>query len=66
MDASKQHKNSESPSSAEDNEQQWHDIKIVGRGDGDDDDDAASSQELVIENLENLQETTALIVTRDL
>ena len=37
--------------------QQWHDVKVIKSEDG--------SQELVIENLENLQDTTALIVTRD-
>ena len=35
---------------------QWHDVQIVETGDG--------AQELVIENLENLQNTSALIVTR--
>ena len=38
-------------------DQQWHDVKVIKSEDG--------SQELVIENLENLQDTTALIVTRD-
>lgn len=37
--------------------QQWHDIKVIQS--------EAGSQELVIENLENLGDATALIVTRD-
>ncbi len=39
------------------NSQQWHDIKVI--------ESEAGSQELVIENLENLGEATALVVTRD-
>jgi hypothetical protein len=35
---------------------EWHDVQIVQTEDG--------SQELVIENLENLKDTTALVVTR--
>ena len=35
----------------------WHDVKVVETSDG--------NQELVIENLENLADSTALIVTRD-
>ena len=38
--------------------QQWHDVKVVQSEHG-------GNQELVIENLENLAEATALIVTRD-
>ena len=37
--------------------QQWHDVKVIQSDNG--------NQELVIENLENLQDTTALIVTRE-
>ncbi len=37
--------------------QQWHDVKVI--------ESEAGSQELVIENLENLGEATALVVTRD-
>ena len=36
---------------------QWHDVKVVETSDG--------NQELVIENLENLKDTAALIVARD-
>ena len=44
------------------NSQQWHDVQVVESVAGENGD----GQELVIENLENLQESTALIVTRDL
>ena len=37
--------------------EKWHDVKVVETSDG--------NQELVIENLENLADSTALIVTRD-
>ena len=63
---SRRNRGSESPSSGSGDDdqlvsssQQWHDIKMVENGESD-------SQELVIENLEHLQESTALIVTRDL
>ena len=37
---------------------QWHAVKVVEDG-------GSGSQELVIENLENLLDTSSLIVTRD-
>ena len=37
----------------------WHDVKVADAGKD------AEDEELVIENLENLQDTTALVVTRE-
>ena len=44
-------------SDEQDNNPEWHEIQVVQS--------EAGSQELVIENLENLGDSTALIVTRD-